>query len=111
MDYTNINVVLLWLAGVGAPYLVGKVFAYLAENWAQWHTFPKEVKFFSPMIVSVAVAIGATLLLQQTEFVASIGPGYAIVAQAIITWLGTQEGYMATKRSGYAASVKTPPQG
>ena len=53
VDWTNLQAVLTWVVGFGAPYLVGKLFAYLAENWEKWHTFPYPVKFLSPMVLSV----------------------------------------------------------
>lgn len=102
MDYTNFQSVLEWLAGMGGPYLVGVLISWLAENWVKWHTLPRWVKFFAPMLVSVLISIGAVLLMQQTEFVGQASPWFRLVAQAIIAYIGTQGGYMQAKKAGYA---------
>jgi len=105
-DFTNLEAVLTWVVGFGAPYLVGIAFSYLAENFQAWHKLPKEVKFFIPMVVSVLIAIGAQYLLAQPAVIAQLAPVYTTVAQAIIFWLGSQNGYMNAKASGYAAKAK-----
>lgn len=48
-DLTNLAGVLTWLAGAGGAYVVGKLFAYIAENVPKWHELPRELKFFLPM--------------------------------------------------------------
>jgi hypothetical protein len=106
-DYSSITVVLNLLAGATGVYLVGKLFSYLAENWAAWHTFPSQVKFLAPMLLSVVLSIGATLLLKQTEFLAMISPYYTMIASAVLMYLGTQKGYIEVKTSGYGKAAKT----
>jgi hypothetical protein len=105
-DYSNLSVVLNLLAGATGVYLVGKLFSYLAENWAKWHTFSTQVKFIVPMIVSGVISIGSTLLLKQTEFLATISPYYTTLASFVIMYLGTQKGYIEAKASGYGKTAK-----
>jgi len=106
VDYTSIVAVLTWVMGFGAPFLVGKLFAYLAENWSKWHELPKEVKFIIPMIVSVLLALGAQALLGQPAFLEQLAPYWTAVAQAIIAYLGTQQGYMEAKRASYGRKAQ-----
>ena len=112
-DLTNLTVALTWLAGIGGPYLVGKLVSYLAENWAKWHTFPVPVKFLAPMIASVLISVGATLLLGQVDFLEQLSPWYTMVALSIVSYLGTQKGYMETRVANYgrkasAAALQIP---
>lgn len=101
-DYTNFQSVLEWLAGVGGSYAVGVLVAWLVENWPKWHTLPRLVKFFLPMLAAVLISIGAVLLMQQTEFVSQVSPWFRLIAQTVIAYLGTQGGYMQAKQAGYA---------
>lgn len=107
IDYTDLTAVLGWVALAGAPFLAGYVVSLLAENWPKWHTLPTPVKFYTPLILSVLLALGANALLQQTEFVNAISPWWRMVAASILTYLGTQQGYMAAKRSYYGTRAKT----
>lgn len=106
IDFSNLIVVLQWLAGIGGPYVIGQAVALLAENWPKWHELPKLVKFVAPMVASALVAVGATLLLQQTPLLEAVSPWYTIVATAVIGWLGTQKGYMEAKKADYARSAR-----
>ncbi len=106
VDWTDIKSVLIWLTGVGAPYVVGYLVSLLAENWPAWHAFPRAVKFLVPMIVSILISLGATYLLSRADLLIAIGPYFALVVGAILAYLGTQNGYMATKRSGYGYAAK-----
>lgn len=106
MDYTNFQQVLEWLAGVGGSYAVGVLVAWLVENWPKWHTLPRLVKFFLPMLAAVLISVGAVLLMQQTEFVSQASPWFRLIAQTVIAYLGTQGGYMQAKRSGYAFTAR-----
>lgn len=107
-DFTNLAFALNWVATIGGPYLVGKLLAYLAENWPAWHNFPTPVKFLAPMILSVLLAVGAKLLLGQAEFLAEIAPIYTTVAMAISAYLGSQTGYMQTRLADYGRKAQDP---
>lgn len=106
VDFTNLSEVLLWLTGVGSPYIIGRVIAFLAENWKQWHSLPRTVKFIAPLLVSVALSVGATLFMGNTVIVETLSPQFAMVMTAVLTYLGTQEGYMAARKSDYGSSAK-----
>jgi purine-cytosine permease-like protein len=105
-DWTNLTAVLTWVVVLGAPYLVGKLFAYLAENWSKWHTLPGTVKFVVPLVVSVLIALGAQGLLTLPEFLATVSPYWALVVQAVLAYLGSQKGYMEAKASGYGRKAQ-----
>lgn len=104
-EWTDLQMVLTWVAALGAPYIVGKLMSYVAENFPKWHELPREVKFIVPMVLSVVIAVGATLLLRQEEGIAQMSPIYTMLAQAILFYLGSQQGYVDVKRSGYGRSA------
>ncbi len=106
IDFTDFRAVLIWLAGAGAPYIVGYLVSLLAENWPKWHDLPRAVKFFTPMIFSLLLSVGATLLLNYPEVIGAISPWWAIVVAAILAYLGTQNAYIASKRAGYGYGPK-----
>ena len=106
VDWTDFRSVLIWLAGVGAPYLVGQLLAYLAENWPKWHELPPVVKFFAPLALSVALAVGATVLLQYDEIIGAISPYWAVIIAAVLFYLGSQIAYINAKRVGYGCWAK-----
>lgn len=106
IDYTNLEAVLTWLTGIGAPFLVGYLLSLLAENWLGWHGLPSAVKFFVPMVCSVGISLGANQLLQLPNLLAMISPWWTLIAGSIIAYLGTQTGYMTAKRSEYGANPR-----
>ncbi len=109
VDWTDLSAVLKWLAGVGGPYVIGQVLSYLAENWPKWHTFPRWVKFLAPMLTSVLISLLATWLLTRADILVAMSPYFALVVGAVIafvTYWGTQNGYMATKRAAYGYGPK-----
>ena len=102
----DIVIVLKWLTGIGSAYVTGKVFAFIAENFAFWHKLPRLVKFYVPMIFSVGLVFLADLVLHYTELLSMIQPNWALAVGAIVIYLGTQVGYMDAKARGYAASAR-----
>lgn len=108
MDYTQFGEVLLWLTGIGAPIVVGYLLSWVVENWKKWSTFPKEVKFVVPLVVSVLLSIGAKYLLNFPDIVEEISPYFTMVMTAILTYLGTQKAYMIAMDKGYGARFKSP---
>jgi hypothetical protein len=105
-DWTDLNSVLVWLSTVGGPYFVIWVLSLVAENWPKWHELPGNVKFLIPLVASPVVAILATLLLQQTQAISVVAPWYTIIAGSVLAYLGSQQGYMSAKRSGYGEKAK-----
>jgi hypothetical protein len=110
-EFGDIIFALTWLAGVGAPYLVGKLFAYIAENFPKWHELRREVKFLIPMIVSILLSMGAILLMGQTEIVETLGPIWSMISSAVIMYYGSQIGYREIKTTDYGKSARLEAKG
>lgn len=108
MDLTNLGQVLLWIAGIGAPAIVAYVLSYVVENWKAWSTFPKEVKFLTPMIVSVLLSIGAAQLLKYPAVIASIQPWFQVVMSSVLAYLSTQKAYINAMTKGYGERFSHP---
>lgn len=105
-DWVNLTSVLVWLAGVGAPAVVGYAMAWVLENWPQWHDFPKWVKFFTPMVLSILISIGAKFLLQSTDMIGLLAPYWTLIIGAILAWVGSQKGYMSAINTGYPPTIR-----
>ncbi len=104
IDFTSLTAVLMWLATAGGPYFVGYVLSLIPENWDWWHKLDRTIKFIVPMFLSVLVAIGATVTLKYTAQIQVISPWYTLIAVTIMTYLGSQKGYMKVKETGYGRS-------
>lgn len=102
---------LLWLAGAGGPALIAAILTLVAENWAAWHTFPKWVKFGSPLVLSVLLAFVANWLLGYTSVITAVDPYYQIALAAGVAWLTSQKTYTDYKLKGYAEKQNPPPEG
>lgn len=105
-DWTNLVSVLLWLAGIGAPMIVGYIMSLVLENWPQWHNLPRWVKFLSPMLASVLITFGARWLLAQEDLLTQIAPIFSVIVTAILTYLASQKGYMEAKAKDYASKAR-----
>lgn len=101
MDWTNLQAVVTWVVGAGSPALVMYAVSWLIENWKGWATLPFAVKFLAPMLLSVLLSFGASMLLRYPELIAAIQPWFQIVAAAILAWLASQSAYMKALREGY----------
>jgi hypothetical protein len=108
MDLTNFGQVLLWIAGIGAPAIVAYVLSWVVENWKLWSTFPKEVKFLAPMIVSVLLALGADQLLHYPDVIAAIQPWFQVVMSAVLAYLASQKAYLTAMSKGYGVRFAHP---
>lgn len=108
MDLTDFGQVLLWIAGIGAPAIVAYVLSWVVENWKVWSTLPKEVKFLTPMIVSVLLSLGAAQLLKYPEVIATIQPWFQVVMSAVIAYLSSQKAYLTAMNKGYGARFYRP---
>jgi hypothetical protein len=106
VDWTDFRAVLVWLAGVGAPYIVGQLLSYLAENWPKWHELPRPVKFAAPLVLSVLLSVGATVLLRYDDAIGLLSPYWAIIVGAVLFYLGSQVAYMNAKKAGYGYGPK-----
>lgn len=101
MDWSNFQEVLLWLTGVGSPALVMYAVSFLAENWSGWVKLPTAVKTIAPMVLSLLIAFGASLLLKYPEIIAAIQPWFQIIASAVIAYIASQKAYMTTVDNEY----------
>lgn len=108
MDLTNLGLVLLWIAGIGAPAIVAYVLSWVVENWKAWSTFPKEVKFLTPMVVSVLLSVGAQQLLKYPDIIASIQPWFQVLMSSILAYLASQKAYITAISKGYGARFSRP---
>jgi len=108
MDSTSLEQVLLWIAGLGAPAIVAYVLSWVVENWKVWSTLPKEVKFLTPMIVSVLLSVGAAQLLKYPDVIASIQPWFQVVMASVIAYLSSQKAYLTAMSKGYGARFSRP---
>lgn len=103
-DFTNLSAVLTWIAiGGGAPFLAMQAFSYLAELWPAWHDFPKVVKYLAPPLLAVGLAFAANYGLKSAGLIETLSPFWVLITQVVIGWLGSQKGYMDTKKAGYGA--------
>ena len=107
-DLTDLTAVLMWLATVGSPFLVGWALSLLIENWAGWGNLPHFVKTIIPMVASVLIAIGATVALKYPDIIGQIAPWFTVAMGAILGWLGTQGGYSYMKRNEYGRRFAAP---
>lgn len=108
MDLTNLAQVLLWIAGIGAPSIIAYILSWVAENWKAWSTFPKEVKFLTPMIISILLSLGAAQLLKYPDVIATIQPWFQVVMSAVLAYLSSQKAYMTAMARGYGARFSHP---
>jgi hypothetical protein len=108
MDWTNLQQVLVWIAGIGAPIIVAYLLSWVVENWSAWSTFPREVKFIAPMVVSVGLSLLSAQLLNFPEVITQIQPWFQILMSAILTYLSSQKAYMSAMKAGYGKRFITP---
>lgn len=101
IEWTNLQAVLVWLTQLGAPLVAMYVFSLVAENVPAWHTLPKMVKFVAPPIVSILLAVGATLLLQRPDIIQTVAPWWTVIVGSLLAYAASQKGYMDAKSSGY----------
>ena len=112
-DWLSFEAVLVWiLVGGGGVYVANYVFALIAENFAGWHNLSKVVKFILPMLTAVGLGFAAQYILSQPSVIDFVQPYWLLVISILISYLGSQIGYMKAKTSGYgrkaieAASLK-----
>jgi hypothetical protein len=101
MDWTNVTIVLTWLAGMGAPAVVAILLSLLAENWPKWSTLPSVVKFTVPMVFSVLLSVGSAYLLKYPVLLEQIQPWFQVIASAVIAYIASQKTYQGSMKAGY----------
>lgn len=95
--YADLTVLLSWIVAGGSVTVAGAAFAYLAENWAGWHTLRKEIKVLAPVFFSVILAILSTVLLQRQVMLDQIQPWWAILFQVGLSYVASQRAYLGIK--------------
>lgn len=107
VDYTQLAVVLAWLAsGVGAAYIAGKVASYAAANWVWFQGLSSEVKTFLPVLASVLVAVGAQFALQYAApQIEILSPWFGIIINTISAYFGTQKAFIEGRAVEYGKSA------
>ncbi len=98
-DWTNLQGVLVWLAGVGAVYAVGWIVANFLEKMDWWNKLPPSVKWVIPPVLSVVVAFLSQLLLKQEIILAQLQPYFALIVMVLLNYLGLQAGHNATRQA------------
>ena len=105
-DFDSLEAVLIWIiSGGGAMILVGYVEAFLLENWAGWHKFPRWVKTFFPIIMAALFGVIAQSLL-AFEALDGISPTVGMLVLTMINWISSQKGYISAKKEGYASAAR-----
>lgn len=101
-DWLSFEAVLLWLlVGGGGVYVANYVFALIAENIAGWHNLPKIVKFILPMLTAVGLGFLAQFILSKPDVIGVVQPYWLLIVSILISYLGSQIGYMKARVSGY----------
>jgi len=108
MNWTDLQQVILWLAGVGSPIVVMYILSWVVENWKGWSTLPKDIKFLVPMVASVLLSVGSSYLLKFPEVIASIAPVFQVTMTAILAYLASQKAYITAMSRGYGARFSRP---
>ncbi|MCZ7543228.1 MAG: hypothetical protein M5R40_06665 [Anaerolineae bacterium] len=92
VDLTDLGTVLAWLAGAGASWAVTQLFVFVADVWPDWAALDPRLQNLLKAVLIVAVALGASWLLQQNEWIAQVQPVWAIVVSALLAgWLGERQ--------------------
>lgn len=108
MNYSDLQQVLLWLAGMGSPAVVMYIVSFLVENWKQWSLLPHWVKFYGPMVLSVLLTIASVSLLKYPDVISTIQPWFQVTVTAIFAYIASQKAYMTAKSSRYGARFIQP---
>jgi ABC-type uncharacterized transport system YnjBCD permease subunit len=108
-EFSTLAELLLWIAsGGGAAILVGRVVSLWLENMTWWHPLPQLVKKVVPAVLAVIFAILAESAL-TVDLGSILGPYAPLVGTLLLAlwnWLATQEQYIRTKETAYAAKAK-----
>ena len=98
MNVVDLPTALQYVAGVGAPILTVALLSFLAERWPRWNALPSDVKFIVPMLISVALSLGATWMLSNPELIDKFAPIFTMVMTSIMTYLTSQAIHQKTKQ-------------
>lgn len=105
-DFVSLEALLVWIiSGGGAMMLVGYVKAYLLENWAAWHNFPRWIKVLVPIALASVFGFGAEAII-GLELLAYIPASIQALILILINWLFGQFAYKGIKDGAYAESAR-----
>ncbi len=107
MDYTQLQEVLKWLVGMGAPAVVAYLLSLVVENWAGWSKLPHNAKVLIPMAASILLSMGSSMLLKYPEVIAEIQPWFQMFMSAALAYLASQKGYMEVQVKQYGQRFAT----
>jgi hypothetical protein len=105
---TDLTQVLIWIMGMGGPAIVAYIFALVAENIPGWSTLNHNLKVIIPMFVSIALAIGASILLKYPAIISEIQPYFQVAVAAALAYLASQKSYMTAMRAQYGSRFAHP---
>jgi len=108
MNWTDLQQVIVWLAGVGSPIVIMYVMSWVVENWKGWSTLPKDIKFLIPMVASVLLSVGSSYLLKYPEVIEDIAPAFQVTMTAVLAYLASQKAYLTAMSKGYGARFARP---
>jgi predicted tellurium resistance membrane protein TerC len=106
MNYTDFQLVLTWVVGMGAPAIVAYVLALVVENWAGWANLSHNIKVLVPMLASILLSVGASMLLKYPAIIAQIQPWFQMTVSAVLAYLASQKGYMQVLEKQYGQRFK-----
>lgn len=105
VDWTQLVSTLTYLAtGPGSMALALLVGAWLQNIWPFWANWDAAIKNFILLILAAVFAVGATLLLQQTQLLELIQPYYQLIANVVLAWIGGALFWSGKKRQAVLAA-------
>lgn len=105
MNWQDLTVVLLWLAGVGSVFASNWLFGKIAESVPAWGKFPTWAKWILPPLVAVGFAFGAQALLARPDWIAVIQPAFSTIVMVIMGYFGSQLAHMQAKSANKSPVV------
>jgi hypothetical protein len=81
-----------YLAGGGAIAIVAIIISVVAEKFDFWHKLDSLLKIIIQIVLSTAIAVGATFLIKNPELYSGI-EDYLLVATNIIIAIATNQGW------------------
>jgi len=105
-EFGTLEEFLLWVgAGGGATIIAGLVVAYLLENFAWWHNFPRMVKLIVPLALAAAFGFAAQTVI-VSDLLTMIPESVQVLLLMLIGWMATQLGYKSIKSGAYGDSAR-----
>jgi hypothetical protein len=92
IPFENLSEFLAWLSGPTAGGLVVVMWfvSWLLEKNSWWHSLQSKTRSAIIWGASVLIGVGAFVLAQNPELVATIDPYFKVVLYVTVAWLATQ---------------------